>query len=56
MKEEALATFTTSFTNSLQQYETEKTQAETNWANALATLAAEIVPVPTETNAEVGED
>lgn len=56
VKEEALATFTTSFTNSLKRYETEKAQAEINWTSALATLATEIVPVPTETNTEVGED
>ena len=56
VKEEALSTFTTSFTNSLQQYETEKAQAETNWTNALETLATEIVPVPTETNTEAGEE
>ena len=33
----------------------EKAQAETNWANALATLATEIVPVPTEAKPEVEE-
>ena len=56
VKEEALAAFTTSFTTSLQQYETEKEQAETNWGNALATLASEIVPVPTEAKPEVEEN
>ena len=56
VKEEALATFTTTFTTSLEQYETEKAQAEANWANALVNLAAEIVPVPTEVKPEVEED
>jgi len=55
VKEEALATFTTSFSTSLEQYETEKAQAETNWVNALATLASVVVPVPTETNTEAEE-
>ena len=56
VKEEALATFTTSFKTSLEQYEIEKGQAETNWVQALATLANEIVPVPTEVKPEVEED
>ena len=56
VKEEALATFTTTCTTSLEQYEAEKAQAETNWANALAGLATAIVPEPTEVNTEVEED
>ena len=56
VKEEALATFTTSFKTSLEQYEIEKAQAEANWTQALATLANEIVPEPTEVKPEVEED
>ena len=55
VKEEALTAFTASFTTSLQQYETEKEQAETNWANALAGLAKDIVPEPTVLSDETKE-
>ena len=56
VKEEELATFATTFTASLEQYETEKAQAETNWAKALAGLAKNIVPEPTVLSDETKEE